>query len=52
MSPNAGRLLVEGTVLLLLKIEEILKSGGREEDKYSISVFLPILLFFTAFHFS
>lgn len=52
VSLSAGTVLVGRTVLLLLKIEEILKSTGREEDKYSISVFLSILLFSTAFHFS
>lgn len=51
VSLDSGRMLVRRIVLLLLKIEEILKSAGREEDKYSISVFLPILLFSTAFHF-
>lgn len=52
VSLSPGRVLVGRTVLLLLKIEEILKSAGRGEDKYSISVFLPILLFSTAFHLS
>lgn len=47
VSWSAGRMLGGRTVLLLLKIEEILESAGREEDRYSISVFLPN---FTVFH--